>query len=528
MNENAKTIAAGETALGIELGSTRIKAVLVDLDGKVLATGGFDWENQFVDRTWTYPLDLVWRGLAGAYRSLADNVRADFGAPLTGVGAIGISAMMHGYLVFDADGDQLVPFRTWRNNMTKPAADALTEAFQFNIPQRWCVAHLAQAIMDGEPHVGEIDYLTSLTGLVHWKLTGRKVVGVGDASGILPIDPATAQFDAAMLARFDALFADARPGWKIADILPEVLRAGQDAGRLTAAGALLLDPTGALRPGIPLAPPEGDGTTSMVATNSVSPRRGNTSVGTSIFTMVVMERPLRRVHPEIDIINTPVGDPVAMVQCNNGASEVSAWAGLFAEFAAALGADVATSAVFDTLLTASLAGDPDCGGLLSYNYLAGEAIAGLSEGRPLFFRTPDSRFTLANFIRSQLYAVFATMALGVRTWDDEQIRLDSMLAHGGLFRTERVAQRLLAAVLDTPVAVAETAGDGGAWGMALLAAYRVAGAGRTLGDYLDETVFGHASVRVIEPDPVEVAGFREHLRRYERALPVMRAAVANS
>jgi len=528
IGEAAAGIAAGETALGIELGSTRIKAVLIDRRGNVLATGGFDWENQFVDRIWTYPLHLVWQGLAGAYRSLADQVRANFGVPLETVGSIGISAMMHGYLVFDSDDNQLVEFRTWRNSMTERAADTLTRVFEFNVPQRWCAAHLAHAILNDEPHVNKIAYMTTLAGLVHWKLTGRKVVGVGDASGMFPIDPGTAQFHKAMLEKFDALFAEKSLGWKVAEILPEVLMAGQDAGVLSEFGAQLLDPTGTLQAGIPLAPPEGDGATGMVATNSVLPRTGNTSVGTSIFTMVVMERPLKEVHVEIDIINTPTGDPVAMVHCNNGANEVNAWAGIFAEFAQAIGSSASIGNVFETLFNSSLAGDPDCGGLLSYNYLAGEVITGLSEGRPLFLRTPNSRFNLANFVRSQIYAVFGTLALGMRILESEHIGLDSMLAHGGLFKTKRVAQSLLTAALNTPIAVAETAGDGGAWGMAVLAAYLVEGMGRSLSDYLDQVMFADSAVETIEPDPVQVAGFRDYLERYERALPVMRTAVESS
>lgn len=528
MDDAATVIAAGRTALGIELGSTRIKAALIDTRGTVLATGGFDWENQFVDRIWTYPLDLVWVGLESAYRSLAEQVRADYGVELGVVGSIGISAMMHGYLVFDSEDNQLAPFRTWRNSMTERAADELTRLFAFNVPQRWCAAHLAHAIMNDESHVGDISYLTTLAGLVHWKLTGRKVVGVGDASGMFPIDPATAQFDSTMLGKFDALFADRELGWTVDEILPEVLTAGQIAGTLSPSGARLLDPSGTLRPGIPLVPPEGDGATGMVATNSVLPRTGNTSAGTSIFTMVVMERPLKRVHPAVDIINTPTGDPVAMVHCNNGANEVNAWAGVFAEFAQAIGAEVPMETVFEGLFSASRDGEADCGGLLSYNYLAGEVITGLSEGRPLFLRTPASRFTLANFVRSQICGVFATLALGMRILDEEHIGLDSMLAHGGLFTTKRVAQNLLAAALNTPVAVAETASYGGAWGMAVLAAYLTDGEGRSLSEYLNQVIFADAAVDTVEPDPIEVAGFQAYLNDYERALPVMRAAVENS
>jgi len=524
----AHQIVSGQTALGIELGSTRIKAVLTDRHGHVLATGGSDWENEFVDRIWTYPLEAVWQGLAAAYGSLARRVESEHGVRLETVGAIGISAMMHGYLVFDADETQLVGFRTWRNSMTEDAARQLTELFDFNVPQRWCAAHLAQAIMAKEPHVSRIAHMTTLAGLVHWKLTGRKVVGVGDASGMFPIDPRTTQFDTAMLGKFDQLFASEGLPWSVAEILPEVLPAGHGAGTLTESGARLLDPSGTLRPGIPCAPPEGDGATGMVATNSVLPRTGNTSAGTSIFTMVVMDRPLRGVHEEIDVINTPSGDPVAMVHCNNGASEVNAWAGVFAEFARAIGSDVSTDTVFEALFNATRAAEPDCGGLLAYNYLAGEVLTGLSEGRPLFLRTPDSHLDLANFMRAQIYAVFGTLALGMKILRDEDTDLDSMLAHGGLFRTKGVAQSLLAAALNTPVAVAETAGEGGAWGMAVLAAFLVDGDERSLSEYLDQVIFADAAVTRIDPDPVLVEGFSSYLARYTEALPVMRAAVAHS
>jgi sugar (pentulose or hexulose) kinase len=528
MPTTAHLIASGQTAVGIELGSTRIKAVLIDRKGSVLATGGADWENQFVDRIWTYPLEAVWQGLADAYRSLARRVEADHGVRLETVGSIGISAMMHGYLVFDADETQLVGFRTWRNSMTEQAASRLTELFDFNVPQRWCAAHLAQAIMAKEPHVDRIAHMTTLAGLVHWKLTGRKVVGVGDASGMFPIDVRTAQFDAAMLGKFDQLFSSEGLPWSVAEILPEVLPAGREAGTLTESGARLLDPSGTLRAGIPFAPPEGDGATGMVATNSVLPRTGNTSAGTSIFSMVVMDSPLRGVHEEIDVINTPSGDPVAMVHCNNGASEMNAWAGVFTEFARAIGSPVSTDAVFEALFTASLAAEPDCDGLLAYNYLAGEVLTGLSEGRPLFLRTPDSHLDLANFVRAQIYAIFGTLALGMKILKDEDTALDSMLAHGGLFKTKGVAQSLLAAALDTPVAVADTAGEGGAWGMAVLAAFLVDGGEQTLSQYLDQVIFADTAVTRVDPDPELVAGFGRYLARYTEALPVMRSAVEHS
>ncbi len=525
MHTQSDAIRVGATAIGIELGSTRIKAVLIDLDGEVLATGGFEWENRFTDGIWTYPLDLVWEGLSAAYLALASEVRRSYGLELTTTGSIGISAMMHGYLVFDSHGKQLVEFRTWRNSMTEIAAAQLTEQFAFNVPQRWCIAHLAHAILGGEDHVEDIAHMTTLAGLVHWKLTGRQVVGVGDASGIFPIDPATAQFDNAMLDRFDTAFGREARAWTIRDILPDVLAAGEEAGALTESGARLLDPSGSLRPGIPLAPPEGDGATGMIATNSIVPGSGNTSAGTSVFTMVVMERPLKAVHEAIDVINTPTGRPVAMVHCNNGANEINAWAGLFSEFASLIGSDVEMSTIFESLFRVSLDGDTDCGGLLSYNYLAGEVLTGFSEGRPLLVRPLASSFTLANFMRSQISGVFATLALGMRLLAREEIRVESMLAHGGLFTTKGVAQRLLAAALETPVSVGETAGYGGAWGMAILAAYASQGQGRPLHTYLDDVIFRGAAVDRIEPLPHEVAGFQAFLERYEHALPVMAAAV---
>ena len=517
---------AATHALGIELGSTRIKAVLIGPDHVPLASGSYDWENQLVDGLWTYPLEEVWTGLQACVADLVADAQRRHGWRPTSIGAIGVSAMMHGYLAFDADGELLVPFRTWRNTNTGRAATELTELFGFNIPLRWSVAHLYQAILDNEPHLSRLAHLTTLAGYVHWRLTGRKVLGVGDASGMFPIDPATGDYDRTMLKRFNQLVAERRPGLRLEELLPEVLPAGAEAGRLTAEGAALLDPSGALPPGIPFCPPEGDAGTGMVATNSVAPRTGNISAGTSIFAMVVLERPLEKVHHELDVVTTPAGDPVAMVHCNNGASELGAWAGLLGEFAAALGRPAGPDEVFGALLRAALSGDADGGGLLAYNYLAGEPITGLTEGRPLVIRTPDSRLTLANFARSQLYGVFATLALGMRVLAEENVVLDRMFAHGGLFRTEGVAQRLLAAAIGAPVAVGETAGEGGAWGMALLANYRLTGAGQDLSGYLRERVFAGAQLRVVEPDPADVAGFAAYLDRYRAGLAAEQAATA--
>jgi sugar (pentulose or hexulose) kinase len=503
--------------LGIELGSTRIKACLVDAGDPtvVLATGSHAWENRLVDGLWTYDLDDVWSGLQAAY---ADLVR-ELGEAPTDLAAIGVSAMMHGYLAFDAAGELLVPFRTWRNTNTGEAAAELTGLFGVNIPLRWSIAHLHQAARDAEPHVAAITSVTTLAGYVHERLTGRRVLGIGDASGMFPIEGTG--YDADFLARYDRLGALPVP---VATLLPEVLVAGQPAGELTADGAALLDPTRALRPGAVFCPPEGDAGTGMVATNAVAPRTGNVSAGTSIFAMVVLERPLQHVHHELDVVTTPSGDPVAMVHCNNGASELAAWVGMFQRFAAAAGLELDVDATYDVLFREALDGAPDAGGLLAYNHLAGEPIAGLPEGRPLFVRTPDSRLTLANAMRAHLYGVFGTLALGMRVLTDENVALDRMSAHGGMFRTAGVAQRFLAAALDAPVEVAESASEGGAWGVAVLAAFTAAGGGE-LDAYLRDRVFARTTASRVDPDPADVAGFTAYLDRYRAGLAVELAAV---
>jgi sugar (pentulose or hexulose) kinase len=523
----AEAIRAGRTALGIEFGSTRIKACLVDADEptRVLAVGSHQWENEYRDRVWTYSLDAVWSGVQAAYAGLVADARAQHGVAPETFAAIGVSAMMHGYLAFDADGALLTPFRTWRNTSTGPAAEELTALFGANIPLRWSIAHFHQAVRDAEPHVADVAHLTTLAGYVHFMLTGRRVLGVGDASGMFPIDTATGDYDARLVGLFDRLDADALAGRSITDLLPEVLTAGADAGSLTAEGAALLDPTGTLRPGIPLCPPEGDAGTGMVATNAVAPRTGNVSAGTSIFAMVVLEKPLTRVHHELDLVTTPSGDLVAMVHCNNGASELAAWAAMFTRFAAAAGAPLSPDAVFDVLFREALAGDADAGGLLAYNHLAGEPIAGLDEGRPLLVRTPESRFSLANVMRAQLYGVFGSLALGMRVLDGEGVRLDRMFAHGGMFRTAGVAQRFLAGALDAPVAVGETASEGGAWGMAVLAAFAASGSTSSLQAYLDDRVFANAEIVTVDPDPADVSGFASYLDRYRAGLAIEAAAV---
>jgi sugar (pentulose or hexulose) kinase len=514
---------SGRATLGIELGSTRIKACLIGEDpAEVLAVGGHAWENAYVDRTWTYSLDAVHDGLRAAYADLLADADRRYGVRPTSFAAMGVSAMMHGYLAFDDAGELLVPFRTWRNTHTGAAAAQLTELFGVNIPLRWSIAHLQQAVLDGEAHLTRLASVTTLAGYVHGRLTGRRVLGVGDASGMFPIDPATGTYDAELVARYDHLADGAVPGLRT--LLPEVLPAGAEAGVLTAEGAALLDASGALQPGVPLCPPEGDAGTGMVATGAVSPRSGNVSAGTSIFAMVVLERPLERLHTEIDLVTTPAGDPVAMVHCNNGASELAEWAGLFARFTAAAGAPLDDDAVFGALLGEALSGDADAGGVLAYNQLAGEPIAGVAEGRPLVVRTPDSRLTLANFMRAQVYGVFATLTLGMRILAEEGVELDAMLGHGGIFRTAGVAQRFLAGALDAPVTVAKTASEGGAWGIAVLASFLVRGSGSSLGDYLRDRVFADASLSTVHPDPADVAGYAQYLARYEAGLAVENAA----
>lgn len=515
----------GRGVLGIELGSTRIKMCLIGDDATPVATSSHEWENQYVDGVWTYAMDAVWAGLQDAYASLVAEAERVLGSAPTSYGAIGVSAMMHGYLALDADGELLVPFRTWRNTSTGPAAAELSALFGHNIPLRWSVAHLCQAIVDDEPHLSRIETLTTLAGYVHRRLTSRNVLGVGDASGVFPIDAATGQYDQRMIAQFDALVAERQRGFRLDALLPEVLPAGRDAGRLTEEGAALLDPTGRLQPGSLLCPPEGDAGTGMVATNAVRPRSANVSVGTSIFAMVVLDRPLASVHDELDLVTTPCGDAVAMVHCNNGASELGAWAELFSEFTAAMGSDMSRDDVFALLLQSALDAEPDAGSLMAYNYLAGEPITGLTEGRPAVVRTPDSRLTLANFMRAQVYSMFATLSLGMRVLASEGVEVDSMLAHGGVFRTEGVAQRLLAAAIDAPVAVGQAPGEGGAWGIAVLASYLAHATDMDLPTYLDTHVFAGAEFTSVAPDPSDIAGFARFLDRYTAGLAIESAAV---
>ena len=527
MNTAKDAILNGTTSLGIELGSTRIKAVLVDGSYKVIAVGNFDWENQLHDGIWTYPLDLVWKGLQGSYASLKEDVKAKYGVELTKVGSIGISAMMHGYLVFDKDGKQLAPFRTWRNTITGEASRELTELFRYNIPQRWSIAHLYQAMLKGEEHVPEIDFMTTLAGYIHWQLTGEKTLGVGEASGMFPIDTETKQFHGEMLDKFQAKVREKGYGWNIREILPKVQRAGESAGALTADGAKLLDPTGSLQSGIPMCPPEGDAGTGMVATNSVAKRTGNVSAGTSVFAMIVLEHELKKVHPEIDLVTTPDGSLVGMVHCNNCTSDLNAWVGLFKEFAESFGMKVDRNELFGTLYRKALEADKDCGGLLAYNYFSGEHLTGFEEGRPLFVRTPDAKFNLANFMRVHLYTALSALKTGLDIlFKEEGVEADEVMGHGGLFKTKGVGQSIMAAAMDVPVTVMETAGEGGAWGIALLAAYmREKKEDESLGAFLNTHVFAGEKGETLAPDPEDVKGFDAFLARYSEGLAIEHAAV---
>jgi sugar (pentulose or hexulose) kinase len=522
----AQAVAGGRTALGVEFGSTRIKAVLVGEDHTPIAAGSHEWENRFEQGVWTYHLDDVWAGLQASYRELAAEVQARYGVPLQTAGAIGFSAMMHGYLPFDRHGKLLVPFRTWRNTMTGRAAEELTSLLGFNIPQRWSIAHLDQAVLNREAHVANIAFLTTLAGYVHWQLTGEKVLGVGEASGVFPIDSRTNDWDARLLGLAEQRLAAAGVPWRLAEILPRVLAAGAPAGVLTEEGAKRIDPSGQLRAGIPLCPPEGDAGTGMVATNSVAARTGNVSAGTSVFAMIVLEGPLSQVYPEIDMVTTPSGKPVAMVHSNNCTTDLNAWVDLFGEFAAALGVEVSQSKLFELLYRQGLGGDADAGGLLAYNYDSGEHITHMTEGRPLFVRKPDSNFTLANFMRVHLFASLGALKIGLGIFDRERVQIDRILGHGGFFKTPEVGQRIMAAAMNVPVSVMETAGEGGAWGIALLAAYMARkGEGETLEDYLERNVFAGAAGTTIAPDARDVEGFNAFMARYEKGLGIERAAV---
>ncbi|WP_445670259.1 xylulokinase [Paenibacillus sp. PL2-23] len=522
-----EAIVQGATSLGIELGSTRIKAVLIDRQFQTIASGSYEWENQLKNGFWTYGQSDMMTGVQAAYRELKEEVARSYGVTLQTVGSIGFSAMMHGYLAFDQQGELLVPFRTWRNSTTGAAAKELTELFQFNIPERWSIAHLYQAILNQEEHVPRVAFMTTLSGYMHWLLTGRKVLGIGDASGMFPIDEATGQYHSAMVQQFNERVADRGYALRLEELLPKVQLAGEGAGELTQEGAALLDPAGDLKPGIPLCPPEGDAGTGMVATNSVKKRTGNVSVGTSIFAMIVLEKELSKVYPEIDIVTTPDGSPVAMVHANNCSSDLNAWVGLFREFAAAMGYSEDSGRLFSVLLNKSLEADPDGGGLLSYGYLSGENITGIEQGRPLFVRSPESSFNLANFMRTHLFTAFGALKLGMDILtDNEKVAIDSILAHGGLFKTPVVGQRALAAALNVPISVMSTAGEGGAWGMALLASYLVnKGEGESLDGFLAGQVFQAVEGQELAPDARDVLGFEAFMARYKAGLAIEQAAV---
>ena len=520
-------ILTGKTVLGIELGSTRIKGVLLDENHEMLAQGGFSWENRLENGIWTYHLDEVWTGLQACFAELKENVKKDYDVELTNIGAIGISAMMHGYLVFNKDNELLAPFRTWRNTMTDEAVKILVNEFDYQIPQRWSIAHLYQSVLDNHDYIKDITYMTTLSGYVHWMLTGEKVLGADDASGMFPIDIDTKSYDESMLAKFDALVEEKAYPWNLKDILPKVLVAGESAGVLTEAGAKLLDPTGGLKAGIPMCPPEGDGGTGMVATNSVRVRTGNVSAGTSVFAMIVLEKKLSKVYPEIDLVTTPDGNLVAMVHCNNCTSDLNAWISVFKEFCDTFGVEMDMNTLFGGLYRKALEGDKDCGGLLAYNYFSGEHITHFTEGRPLFVREQNCKFNLANFMRTHLYTSLGGIKVGNDLLvENEGVKVDCIYGHGGLFKTEGVGQKIMAAALNTSVSVMKSAGEGGAWGIAVLAAYmQWKEAGETLSDYLENKVFANAESSTIAPDPEDVAGFQVFIERYKAGLAIERAAV---
>ena len=522
-----RMIENGKTAIGIELGSTRIKAVMVGEDNFPIASGGYDWENTYINNIWTYSQEDIWKGLQSSYRQLAENVMDQYGLPLKTVGALGISGMMHGYMVFDSNDKLLTPFRTWRNNITGQASSELAELFNYPIPQRWSIAHLYQAILNQEEHVENVAFMTTLAGYLHWQLTGQKVLGIGEASGYFPIDLETKSFNQRMIDQFNEKVSPRSYSWKLEDLLPEVLTAGSPAGKLTEKGARLLDPQGQLEADIPMCPPEGDAGTGMVATNSVEVKTGNVSAGTSVFAMIVLEKELSKVYSELDLVTTPGGDLVAMVHSNNCTSDYDAWIRLFIEYTEALGIDVSKPKIYDTLLYKALEGDADCGGLLSYGYIAGEHITGFEEGRPLFVRETGSQFSLANFIRTHLFTSLGALKAGLKIlFEQEQVEVSEIRGHGGFFKTKEVGQKIMAAATNAPISVMETAGEGGAWGIALLASFlKNKQEQETLADFLDKRIFAGQTSDVMQPDPADVEGFNRFFERYERGLPVEKAAV---
>ena len=524
--EAKQTIQEGKAILGIEFGSTRIKAVLIDQNNTPIAQGSHTWENQLVDGLWTYSTEAIWYGLQDCYADLRANVQKQYDVEIETLAAIGFSAMMHGYMAFKGN-NILVPFRTWRNTNTGPAAAELSKLFNYNIPLRWSISHLYQAILNNEEHVGDIDFLTTLAGYVHWQVTGQKVLGVGDASGMIPVDPKTKTYDATMVEKFDKLIEPKGFSWKLLDILPKSLNAGENAGFLTPEGALKLDVSGHLQPGIPVCPPEGDAGTGMVATNAVKQRTGNVSCGTSSFSMIVLEKELSKPYEMIDMVTTPDGSLVAMVHCNNCTSDINAWANIFKEYTALLGVELSTMQLYTNLFEVASKGDPDCGGIISYNYVSGEPVTGLADGRPLFVRSANDKFTLANFMRAHLYGAIGVLKIGNDIlFKEEKIKVDRITGHGGYFTTPKVGQKMLAAALNSPISVMETAGEGGAWGIALLAGYVVNNPDKlTLADYLDKVVFAGNEGVSIDPDPADVEGFNKYIENYKASLPVEQAAV---
>ena len=523
-----QTIEAGKAILGIEFGSTRIKAVLIDQENKPIAQGSHEWENQLVDGLWTYGIDRIWYGLQDCYADLRKNVLAEYDCEIEQLAAIGISAMMHGYMAFGKDDKILVPFRTWRNTNTGEAAGKLSNLFNYNIPLRWSISHLYQCILNGDEHVKEITYLTTLAGYIHWRLTGEKVLGIGDASGMIPVDPETKNYNAEMVEKFNQLIAPKGYDWKLEDILPKCLVAGQEAGTLTAHGAERLDISGHLKPGCPLCPPEGDAGTGMTATNAVKQRTGNVSAGTSSFSMIVLEHDLSKPNEMIDMVTTPDGSLVAMVHCNNCTSDINAWVKLFKEYQELLGLPIDMNEIYGKLYNHALTGNADCGGVISYNYISGEPVAGLSDGRPIVLREHNSKFNLANFMRANLYATVAVLKLGNDVlFKEENVKVDRITGHGGLFKTPGVGQRVLAAALNSPISVMETAGEGGAWGIALLAGYLINNhRNLSLADYLEEIVFAGNTGVEIAPTAEDVAGFNAYIENYKAALKVEHAAIS--
>ena len=507
-----ETIEAGKAILGIEFGSTRIKAVLIDQDNKPIAQGSFEWENQLVDGLWTYSIDIIWKGLQDCYSDLRQDVKKQYGCEIESLAAIGFSAMMHGYMAFDEKQQILVPFRTWRNTNTGKAAAELSELFNYNIPLRWSISHLYQCILNGDEHVKNIKFLTTLAGYVHWQVTGEFVLGVGDASGMIPVDPATKTYDATMVEKFDKILAAKGLPFRLLDILPKSLNAGESAGVLTAEGAKKLDVSGA--------------GTGMVATNAVKQRTGNVSAGTSSFSMIVLEKPLSKPYEMIDMVTTPDGSLVAMVHCNNCTSDINAWVGLFKEYQQLLGVPVDMNELYGKLFNKALEGDADCGGLMAYNYVSGEPVTGLAEGRPMFVRSANDKFNLANFMRSHLYGAIGVLKIGNDILlKEEKIKVDRITGHGGYFKTAGVGQRMLAAALNSPISVMETAGEGGAWGIALLAGYLINKNGKNLADYLEQVVFAGNTGVSIAPTAEDVAGFEKYIENYKACLPIEQAAV---